>query len=58
MPSAAMTTYGGTQPLRRARMRPPPPVLIEPERPGDDGIDIKGLIEILRRRWRALPGQP
>lgn len=54
MPSAAMTTYGGTQPLRRARMRPPPPVLIEPERPGDDGIDIKGLIEILRRRWRAV----
>lgn len=54
MPSAAMTPYGGAQPLRRAQMRPPPPVLIEPERPGDDGIDIRGLIDILRRRWRAV----
>lgn len=55
MPSAAMTTYGGAQPLRRAQMRAPlPPVLIEPERPGDDGIDIRGLIDILRRRWRAV----
>lgn len=54
MPSAAMTPYGGARPLRRAPQRPPAlPVLIEPERPGDDGIGIKGLIDILRRRWRA-----
>ncbi len=53
--SAAMTPYSGTQPLRRAAMRAPlPPVLLEPQRPGDDGIDLKGLIDILRRRWRAV----
>jgi succinoglycan biosynthesis transport protein ExoP len=55
MPSAAMTPYGGAQALRRPQVRGPlPPVLIEPERPGDDGIDIRGLIDILRRRWRAV----
>ncbi len=55
MPSAAMTTYGGAQPLRRAGLRaPPPPVLLEPGRPGDDGIDIRGLIDILRRRWLTV----
>ncbi|MFT3809192.1 MAG: exopolysaccharide transport family protein [Micropepsaceae bacterium] len=53
--SAAMTPYSGAQPLRRAAMRAPlPPVLLEPQRPGDDGIDLKGLIDILRRRWRAV----
>ncbi len=55
MPSAAMTQYGGARPLRRAPVRAPaPPVLIEPQRPDDDGIDIKGLIDILRRRWRSV----
>ena len=53
--SAAMTPYSGTQPLRRAAVRAPlPPVLLEPQRPGDDGIDLKGLFDILRRRWRAV----
>ena len=49
---AAMTPYGGAPALRR--VRPLPPVLLEPERPGDDGIDIRGLIDILRRRWKAV----
>jgi len=50
-----MTPYGGATALPRAPMRSAlPPVLIEPQRPGDDGVDIRGLVDILRRRWRAV----
>jgi uncharacterized protein involved in exopolysaccharide biosynthesis/Mrp family chromosome partitioning ATPase len=36
-------------------MRAPlPPVLLEPQRPGDDGVDIRSLIDILRRRWLSV----
>jgi uncharacterized protein involved in exopolysaccharide biosynthesis/Mrp family chromosome partitioning ATPase len=51
MQSAAMTPYSAARPVRR---QAPPPVLYEPDRPGDDGIDIRGLLDILRRRWRTV----
>ena len=55
MQSAAMTPYGGPRPLRRAPVRAPqPPVLFEPDRPADDGIDLGGVIGILRRRWLTV----
>lgn len=55
MQSAAMTQYGPPRALRRAAVRPsPPPVLFEPERRDEDGVDLGGVIDILRRRWLTV----
>ncbi len=54
-----MTPYSGGRALRAPGVgyRPaPPPALIGPELPGDDGIDIRGLIDVLRRRWWMVLG--
>lgn len=56
MQSAAMTPYNaGSRDLRKPAIRPVlPPVLVEAEQPSDDGIDIRGLVDILRRRWKTV----
>jgi uncharacterized protein involved in exopolysaccharide biosynthesis/Mrp family chromosome partitioning ATPase len=54
MQLAAMTPYGGNAPLRRQAVRPPAPAIVGPELPGDEGVDIRGLFEILRRRWLTV----
>jgi len=55
MNAVAMTPYGGGRALRAAGVRhAPPPVLLGPELPGDDGIDFRGLLDILRRRWLTV----
>ncbi len=55
MNAVAMTPYGGGRALRAPGYRAaPPPALIGPELPGDDGVDIRGLIDVLRRRWKIV----
>lgn len=55
MNSLAMTPYDGAHMPRGVSMRQlPTPALLDPERHEDEGLDIRSLIEILRRRWLTV----
>lgn len=54
MNSLAMTSYGSAPVARGVSLRSAPPALLDPERPEDDSVDLRSLVEILRRRWLTV----